>query len=81
LPISQLTPYLPFYISILHKLILNYSPAIKETSDEIHAFYNKHGYENNLNADQYKSDELVFEGGIGLEHTFSQSSISSRSSA
>ena len=50
---------------------------VKETPDEMYNYYDEIGYVNNLKGDEPKSGELVFEGGIEIEHTFTQSEINS----
>ncbi|PKN02684.1 hypothetical protein CVU76_01440 [Candidatus Dojkabacteria bacterium HGW-Dojkabacteria-1] len=51
--------------------------GVRETPDEIYSFYDDIGYVNNLKGETPKSGELVFEGGIELDHTFTQSEINS----
>ncbi len=55
--------------------------GIDESPDIIYAFYEEIGYVDNLKGDTPKSGELVFEGGIDLDHTFTQSEINSWLSA
>ena len=50
---------------------------VQETPDSIYSYYDDIGYINNLKGDTPKSGELVFEGGIDIEHTFTQSEINS----
>ncbi len=47
-----------------------------ETADEIYSFYDEIGYADTLR-EEPKSGTLVFEGGIDIEHTFTQSEINS----
>jgi hypothetical protein len=51
--------------------------GVRETPEEIYSFYDDIGYENNLKGNETKSGELVFEGGIELNHTFTQKEINS----
>lgn len=65
---------LPF----LSNLILKQKDlGIEATTDEIYAFYEEIGYEDNLRGETPKSGELIFEGAIDIEHTFTQSEINS----
>ena len=51
--------------------------GVRETPDQIYSFYDDIGYVNNLKGNTPKSGELVFEGGIELDHTFTQKEINS----
>ncbi len=50
---------------------------VAQTPDEIYSYYDEIGYVNNLKGETPKSGELVFEGGIDIEHTFTQNEINS----
>jgi len=51
--------------------------GVRETPDEIYSLYDEIGYINNLKGDTPKSGTLIFEGGIELDRTFTQSEINS----
>lgn len=51
--------------------------GVNESSDIIYSYYDQIGFINNLNTDTKQTGELVFEGGIELEHTFTQKEINS----
>ncbi len=51
--------------------------GVQQSPDEIYTFYDEIGYENNLKGDTPKSGDLVFEGGIDLDRTFTQNEINS----
>jgi len=55
--------------------------GIDESPDVIYAFYDDIQFVDNLKGDTPKSGTLVFEGGIDLDHTFTQSEINSWFSA
>ena len=55
--------------------------GIDESPDVIYGFYDEIQFVDNLKGDTPKSGELVFEGGIDLDHTFTQSEINSWFSA
>ena len=51
--------------------------GVKESPDEMYAFYDKIGYIDNLKGTSPKSGDLVFADEIELDHTFAQSEINS----
>lgn len=55
--------------------------GIDESPDIIYAYYEEIGFQNNLEGDTPRSGTLVFEGGIDIEHTFTQKEINSWFSA
>lgn len=66
---------------ISDKMLKQVDLGIDENPDIIYSFYDEIGFVDNLKGDSIKSGELVFEGGIDLEHTFTQSEINSWFSA
>lgn len=55
--------------------------GIDETPETIYAFYDQIGFVDGLKGDTPKTGDLVFEGSIPLNHTFSQKEINSWISA
>lgn len=55
--------------------------GIDESPDTIYSFYDEIGFIDNLKGESAKSGELVFEGSISLEHTFTQQELNSGISA
>jgi hypothetical protein len=51
--------------------------GVNESSDTIYTLYDEIGYVNNLKGETPMTGELVFEGGIPLDRTFSQKEINS----
>lgn len=51
--------------------------GVQESPDKIYDFYDEIGYVNNLKGGEPKSGEVVFSGGIDIEHTFTQQEINS----
>lgn len=50
---------------------------VSESPDLIYSYYDQIGYINNLRGETPKSGELIFEGGLDIEHTFTQQEINS----
>jgi hypothetical protein len=63
------------------KILSQKDLGINESPDEIYAFYDEIGYVDGLKGEEPKSGELLFEGTIDIEHTFTQSEINSWLSA
>lgn len=55
--------------------------GINESPEVIYTYYDEIGFVNNLEGDTPQSGELIFEGGIDLDHTFTQQEINSWFSA
>lgn len=53
------------------------SLGVRESPDRIYAYYDEIGYVDGLKGEEPKSGTLVFEGGIEIEHTFTQEEINS----
>ncbi len=51
--------------------------GVQESPDIIYDYYEEIGYVNNLKGGEPKRGELVFDGGIDVEHTFTQQEINS----
>lgn len=51
--------------------------GVRESPDIIYDYYEEIGYVNNLKGGEPKSGEVVFDGGIEIEHTFTQQEINS----
>jgi hypothetical protein len=66
---------------ISNKVFSQVDLGIDETPDEIYSYYDEIGYVDGLQGEQPKSGELVFEGTIDINHTFTQSEINSWLSA